>query len=59
MSKIRICLVGAGRAGEVHGDAYDSYVKNAELVAIVDNNLEKAKNLAKKYNLKENRYFIL
>ena len=53
MDKVRICLVGAGRAGEVHGDVYNDYVKNSEMAAVVDNNLEKAKSLVKKYSLKE------
>lgn len=57
MNNIKICLIGAGRAGEVHGDVYNDYVKNSEITAIVDNNLEKAKALAKKYNLKENLAF--
>src|SRR3972149_2066651 len=52
MNNIRICLIGAGRAGEVHGDVYKDYIKNSEITAIVDNNIEKAKSLAKKYNLK-------
>jgi len=57
MSNIRICLIGAGRAGEVHGDVYNDYVRNSEIVAVVDNNPEKAKSLAKKYNLKESLAF--
>ncbi|HEY4662254.1 MAG TPA: Gfo/Idh/MocA family oxidoreductase [Candidatus Humimicrobiaceae bacterium] len=57
MSNIRICLIGAGRAGEVHGDVYYDYIKNSEITAIVDNDIKKAKNLANKYNLKENSVF--
>src|SRR4030042_3044622 len=57
MSNIRICLVGAGRAGEVHGDVYYDYIKNSEITAVVDNDIKKAKNLAIKYNLKENSIF--
>lgn len=57
MSKIRICIIGAGRAGEVHGDVYNDYVKNSEIAAVVDNNLEKAKSLSKKYSLKESLAF--
>ncbi|MFA5015033.1 MAG: Gfo/Idh/MocA family oxidoreductase [Actinomycetota bacterium] len=57
MNNIRICLIGAGRAGEVHGDVYNNYVKNSEIIAVVDNDAGKAKNLANKYNLKENSIF--
>jgi len=57
MNKVKICLIGAGRAGEVHGDVYYDYVKNSEITAIVDNVPENAKRLAKKYNLKENLAF--
>ena len=57
MNNIRICLIGAGRAGEVHGDVYNDYIKNSEIVTVVDNNPEKAKSLAKKYSLKESLAF--
>ncbi len=57
MKNIKICLVGAGRAGEVHGDVYNDYVKNSEIIAVVDNDIKKAKTLANKYNLKENSVF--
>jgi len=58
MNKIRICLVGAGRAGEVHGDVYNDYIKNSEIAAVVDSNLNKAKELAKKYSLKNSQAFF-
>lgn len=57
MNNVRIYLIGAGRAGEVHGDVYNDYLRNSEIVAVVDNNLEKAKSLAKKYSLKESLAF--
>src|SRR3972149_11893134 len=57
MDNIRICLIGAGRAGEVHGDVYNDYIKNSEITAVVDNDVGKAKNLAKKYGLKESFAF--
>ncbi len=33
---IRICLIGAGRAGQVHAQSITEHVKGAELVAVVD-----------------------
>ena len=53
MEKIRICLTGAGRAGEVHGDAYHLCVPNSQIVAVFDTDIAKAKNLANKYNIGE------
>lgn len=35
-SSIRVCLVGAGRAGKVHANSLANYVPAGELVAIVD-----------------------
>src|SRR5687768_16588922 len=32
----RICLIGAGRAGQVHANSLATAVKNADLTAIVD-----------------------
>lgn len=46
----RIAIIGAGYIGEVHAKAVKNQ-PNADLVAIVDNNEEKAKNFAKKYNI--------
>ncbi|MBC8386483.1 MAG: Gfo/Idh/MocA family oxidoreductase [Actinobacteria bacterium] len=57
MDKIRICLVGAGRAGEVHGDVYKKCIPESEIVAIVDENCNKAKSLAKKYKISEKSTF--
>jgi scyllo-inositol 2-dehydrogenase (NAD+) len=57
MKSIKICLVGAGRAGEVHGDVYYDYVKNSEITVVVDIDIKKAKNLAEKYDIKENFAF--
>jgi len=34
--KVRVCLVGCGRAGMVHGYNLKSFVPNAQLVAVVD-----------------------
>lgn len=53
MEKIRTCLVGAGRAGEVHGDVYNFFIPDSKIVAIFDTDVYKAKNLANKYNIKE------
>lgn len=53
MEKIRICLAGAGHAGEVHGDVYYLSVTNSQIVAVFDTDIAKAKNLANKYNIGE------
>jgi myo-inositol 2-dehydrogenase/D-chiro-inositol 1-dehydrogenase/scyllo-inositol 2-dehydrogenase (NAD+) len=38
MEKVRICLVGAGRAGMVHAKNVVHYIQSAVLVALVDTN---------------------
>ncbi len=53
MDKIKICLVGAGRAGEVHGDVYSLSVPDCEIVSVFDTDISKAKNLAVKYRIDE------
>jgi len=40
--KVGICLVGAGRAGLVHGRNYAHYIDRAQLVAVVDVNEQTA-----------------
>lgn len=35
-SKIRVCLIGCGRAGMIHARSYAGQVKGAELVAMCD-----------------------
>jgi len=35
MEKISICLAGAGRSGEVHGDVYYLSVPNSQIVAVI------------------------
>ena len=57
MDKVRICLVGAGRAGEVHGDVYYNFIPHSEIVSVFDINIEKAKNLATKYKIDEEHVF--
>lgn len=53
MDRIKICLVGAGRAGEVHGDVYSLSVPDCEIVSVFDSDIAKAKNLAAKYGIDE------
>lgn len=46
------CVIGAGRAGGVHARNLRTRIKNAELVAIVDQNLDAAKKLADEVGIK-------
>jgi len=57
MENIRICLIGAGRAAEVHGDVYYYSIPNATITSVFDTDIKKAKALAKKYNLKSDFAF--
>jgi len=46
VKKVKVCLVGAGRTGRVHGSNLAFRIPEAEVVAVADPNLEAAKNLA-------------
>ncbi|MCX5635720.1 MAG: Gfo/Idh/MocA family oxidoreductase [Planctomycetota bacterium] len=47
-TKIRTAVVGAGKMGAIHAKVYDQ-LSQSRLVAIVDIDIKKAKELAKKY----------
>jgi len=49
MDKIRICLTGVRRAGEVHRVAFNMSVPNSQIASVFDTDIAKAKNLANKY----------
>ena len=55
MNTVRICLIGAGRAGMVHAFNIVQNIKNASLVAIVDANTEVLE--ARKEELRVERVF--
>ena len=47
--KIRVCLIGCGRAGLIHAKSYAGPVDGAELIAVCDadeNNVEAAQRIA-------------
>jgi len=46
MNSVRVCIVGTGRAGMVHVRNYHQNVPAAELVALVDINLDSARQAA-------------
>ena len=51
MDRVRICLVGAGRVGRVHGSNLSHSVPEANLVAVVDENREAAGKLSQELNV--------
>jgi len=50
MEKIRFALMGCGRISRKHVAAIRD-IKNAELVAVCDPNLSRAKKLAEEFNI--------
>ena len=49
--RIRVCLIGCGRAGMIHAKSYAGLVSDAELTAICDadaKNLEAAQKIVAK-----------
>ena len=57
MEKVKVCLLGAGRAGEVHGDVYKWSVPDSEITAIVDKDSAKLNNLGTKYGINSKNLF--
>ena len=53
MDKVRFVLVGAGRAGMVHGRNLTNYIPEAELVAIVDIDESRARQSAEEVGVKK------
>ncbi len=51
MNKIRTAVVGAGKMGAIHAKVYNQ-LENSQLVAIADNDTERAEKLAKEYGAK-------
>ncbi len=51
MEKLRTAVIGCGKVGHFHADAYRD-LENSELVACLDNNQERADAFAKEYGIK-------
>jgi len=51
LDRVKICLVGAGRVGRVHGSNLRNSIHEANLVAVVDKNREVAEKLSKELNV--------
>lgn len=51
MEKLRTAVIGCGKVGRFHADAYRD-LENSELVACLDNNQERADAFAKDYGIK-------
>ncbi len=49
MARLRVALVGAGRAGAVHAGNLADYAARAELAAVVDERREAAEVLAGRF----------
>jgi len=56
MEKIKLCLIGAGRAGMVHARNYEFEITATKIVAVVDSNKKIAEKAAKE--LSANNFFI-
>ena len=52
MEKVRVCLIGCGRAGMIHARAYNSQVMGAELIGLCDPFEESLNNAQKELNVK-------
>jgi len=50
-SPIRVCLIGAGRAGQVHANSLAEHIPGGELVALVDQNLEVLKATGERFGV--------
>lgn len=50
MKKVKVCLIGAGRAGMVNARNFEFNIAESEVVAVVDPNLEAARKAAEELN---------
>ncbi len=50
---IRVCLSGAGRAGQVHANSLRHHIPDGELVALVDENPSALEAVGEKFGVKE------
>ena len=50
MDKLKLCLIGAGRAGMVHARNYEFEISKAKVVAVVDTNRQVAEEAARELN---------
>ncbi len=53
MNSIRVCLIGAGRAGQVHANSLVKHLPGAELVAIVDMRKAQREQVAAGYGVQD------
>ena len=51
-NKIRVCLIGCGRAGMIHAKSYAGLVRNAQLIAVCDPVEENRRNACAEYSVK-------
>jgi len=56
-SPIRICLVGAGRAGKVHANTIVNYLPSAQLAAIVEANPQTLQEAGENFGVDESQRF--
>ena len=56
MDKLKLCLIGAGRAGMVHARNYQFEISNTKIVAVVDANKKVAEEAARELN--DKNFFI-
>lgn len=52
MNKVRVCLIGCGRAGMIHARSYGSHVRDAQLIAVCDPFEENLRNACAEYDVK-------
>ena len=50
--KIRVCLIGCGRAGMIHAKSYAGHVRDAQLIALCDPFEENLRNAKADYDVK-------
>jgi myo-inositol 2-dehydrogenase / D-chiro-inositol 1-dehydrogenase len=53
MEKTKVAILGCGFIANIHMESYERFVPDAEVVAVYGRKAEKAKEFAKKYELKE------
>lgn len=51
-NKIRVCLIGCGRAGMIHAKSYGAHIRDSQLIAFCDPSEENLRNACAEYPVK-------
>ena len=57
MEAVRVCLVGSGRVGHLYSSIYQKYITEAKIVAVVDTDILRTREVASECNIPDENIF--